>query len=68
MDESQVAEDVSTIGMADAYYWHGHFRAEDIGHVEEISDVVGPCRWRCLALAHFEELRELTIISKKLFI
>jgi hypothetical protein len=68
VDESEVAEDVSTVGMADAYYWHGHFGAEDIGHVEEISDVVGPCRWRCLALAHFEELRELTIISKKLFI
>jgi hypothetical protein len=54
--------------MADTYYWHGHFGAEDVGHVEEISDVVGPCRWRILALAHFEELRKLTIISKKLFI
>jgi hypothetical protein len=32
--------------MSDAYYWHGHFGAEDVRHVKEISGVVGPCRWR----------------------
>jgi hypothetical protein len=44
VNESEVAEDVGAIGMADPYYWHGHLGAEDIGHVEKISNVVGPRR------------------------
>ena len=46
MDYSEVCEDVGAIGVANSYYWHGHLGAEDVGHVEEISHVVGPRCWK----------------------
>ena len=62
MDESKVAQDVGPVGVADAYYWHGHLGAENVGHVEKISNMIGPCGWPCLVLVILGEER-LTIIS-----
>lgn len=62
MDESKVAQDVGPVGVTDAYYWHGHLGAENVGHVEEISNMVGPCGWTCLVLVILGEER-LTVIS-----
>jgi len=42
VDEREVAEDVAAVRMPDSYYWHGHLGAEDVGHVQEVADVVGP--------------------------
>jgi hypothetical protein len=43
VDESEIAEDIGPVGVANAYYWHGHLGTKDVCHVKKISNMVGPC-------------------------
>ena len=42
MHEGEIDENVCSEGVADPDNWHGHFRAEVVDHMEEISGVIHP--------------------------
>jgi hypothetical protein len=63
VDEREVTEDVGTVGVPDAYYWHWHLGAEDVSHVQEVADVVGPCGWGGLVLGYVEVGERLTVVA-----
>lgn len=42
MNESKVGENVGSVGVSNADYWHWHLGAEDVGHVQEIASMIAP--------------------------